>query len=132
MGFSKAWRFVRGVSLVAVVLLCIGTFICFLPAELDVSTVLTPAHSSPPLDRGADQGYLAVAQEEAAGEADKVPVNPDLLTMVVLGVCSLFGLSLGWVLTNSQKQGAMCSLGVVGPSLASAFEDLFFLGVFRQ
>jgi hypothetical protein len=129
MALSKAWRCVRGVWLVAAILLCIGAFICFLPAELDVSTVLTPTHSSP-LDRGADEGYLAITHE--AWEADKVPVNADLLTMVVLGVSALFGLSFGWVLTNTQKQGALFSWGVVGPSLASACEELSFLEVFRQ
>ena len=115
--------------LLAAVLLCLGAFLCFLPTELDVSNVLTPAHS-PPLDRGAEEGHLAVAQEEA-GQADKYPVNADLLTMVVLTVASFFGMSCGWVLTDSQWQGALCSLGVVSLSLASACEELPFLGVFR-
>jgi len=127
---SKERWFVRGVSLVAAVLLCVGAFLCFLPTELDVCTVLMPA-DSPPLDRGADEGYLAAAQEEA-WEADKDPVNAELLTMLVLGVFSFFGLSFGWLLATSQKQGALCSsLDVVSPSLASACEDLPFLGVLR-
>ena len=129
MRLSRAWRFVHGVWLVAAVLVCLGAFLCFLPAELDVSTVLTPAHS-PPLDRGAEEGHLALAQEEA-GQADKVPVNAELLTMLVLVVSSFFGLSFGWVLTNSKRQGASCSLIVLGPSLASACENLSSLGVFR-
>jgi hypothetical protein len=123
-----AWRFVRGVSLVAVVLVCVGGLLCSLPTELDVSTALSPAHS-PPIDRGADEGYLAVPKEEA-WEADKDPVNADWLTRLVLAVSSFFGLSLGWLLTNSQRQGALCSLGVVGDPLASACEDVPFLGVF--
>jgi hypothetical protein len=82
-----------------------------------------------PLDRGADEGYLAVAR--AAWEADKDPVNADLLTKLVLATFSLCGLSLGWLLTNSQRQGALCFLGIVGPSLASACEGTPFLGVFR-
>jgi hypothetical protein len=127
MGLSKAWRFVRGGWLVAAVLVCLGSFLCFLPTELDVSTVLTPAHS-PPLHQGADEGYLAVAQLEAA-ESDKNPVNADLLTMLLLVV--FFGASVGWLLTNSQRQGALCSLGVVRPSLANACKDLPLLGVFR-
>jgi hypothetical protein len=126
---SKAWRFVRGVWLVATVLVCLGAFLCFLPQELDVSTALTPIHS-PPLDRGVDEGYLAVFPEEV-WEADKDPVHADVLTMLLLAVCAFFGLSFGWLLTNSQRQGAMCSLGVVGPSMAGACEDLPFLGVFR-
>src|SRR5215216_7863180 len=129
MGLSGAWRFTRGVWLLAAVLLCLGAFLCFLPTELDVSNVLTPAHS-PPLDRGAEEGHLAVAQEEA-GQADKYPVNADLLTMLVLGVSSFFGSSFGWALTNSRRQGVSSSLIVLGPSLASACENLSSLGVFR-
>ena len=83
-----------------------------------------------PLDPGTDQGYLAVIQEEA-GEADKDLVNADLLMMVVLGVFAFFGLSFGWVLTNTQRQRVMCSLGVDGGPLASACKDLPFFGVFR-
>jgi hypothetical protein len=128
MGLSRAWRFARGVALVAAVLVCVGAFLCLLPTELDVSTALRPADSHP-LDRGADVGYLAVPQVEAGG-ADKDPVNADLLTMLVLAV-SFFGLCFGWVLTNSQRQGALRTLGVVGPSLASACEDLPFLDVLR-
>ena len=129
MGLSRTWRFTRGVSILAVAVVCVGAFLCLLPTRLGVSTVLTPAHS-PPLDPGTDQGYLAVIQEEA-GEADKDLVNADLLMMVVLGVFAFFGLSFGWVLTNSQRQGASCSLIVLGPSLASACENLSSLGMFR-
>ena len=99
-----------------------------LPTELDVSTALASAHSSPPLDQEANEGYLAVAREDP-GQADKVPVNADLLTMLLLVV--FFGASVGWLLTNSQRQGALCSLGVVRPSLANACKDLPLLGVFR-
>jgi hypothetical protein len=120
-GTSKAWRFVRGVWLLSAVVVCFGAFLCFLPTELAVSTALTPAHS-PPLDRATDDGYLAVFQEEASG-AHKDPVHADLLTMLVLAVSSFFGLSVGWLLTNTQWQGALWSLGVVGPSLASACEE---------
>jgi hypothetical protein len=131
MGLSKASRFARGMWLVAAVVVCVGAFLSVLPTELDVSTALAPAHSSPLLDQEASEGYLAVAREEA-GQADKVPGNADLLTMLVLGVSSsFFGLSFGLLLTNSQRQGASCSLIVLGPSLASAREDLSSLGVFR-
>lgn len=128
MGLSRTWRFTRGVSILAVAVVCVGAFLCLLPTRLDVSTVLTPTHS-PPLGPGTDQGYLAVIQE--AGEADKDLVNADLLMMVVLGVSAFFGLSFGWVLTNTQRQRAMCSLGVDGGPSASACKDLPFLGVFR-
>jgi hypothetical protein len=125
---SRAWRFTRGVSLLAAFLVCLGAFLCVVPTELEVCTALRAAHSHP-LDRGADEGYLAVAQEEEAWGTDKVPVNADLLTMLVLGLC--FGSSFGWVLTNTQRQRAACSLGEVGRSFASACEDLSFLGVLR-
>jgi hypothetical protein len=117
------------VSLPAAVLLFVGAFLCFLPTELYVSKALTPAHSHP-LDRGTDEGYLAVAQEEA-WQADKDPVNADLLTMLVLGVCSFLRLSFLCLLTNTQKHGAMCSLDVVGPSVAITCEELPYLGVYR-
>jgi hypothetical protein len=128
MGLSKASRFVRGVWLVAAVLLCLGAFLTLLPTELDVSTAFMPA-DSPPLDRGADEGYLAVLHEES-GEADKNPVNADLLTRLVLGLY-FFGSSFGLLLTNSRRQGTLCSWGVVGDLSASACEKLPFLGVLR-
>jgi hypothetical protein len=65
------------------------------------------------------------------GEADKDLVNADLLTMLVAGLYFFFGLSFGWMLTNSRRQRALCSLGVVGDPLASACEDPPFLGVLR-
>jgi hypothetical protein len=124
---SKAWRFTRGVWLLAVVVLCVGAFLCFVPTGLDDSSTLRAADSHP-LDRGADAGYLAIVQE---AEADKDPVNADHLRMLVLGACSFFVLSFGWQLTNTQRQGSSYSLGDVGPTLASACEELPFLGVFR-
>jgi len=130
MGLSKDWWFTTSVSLLALVLLCVGAFHCLPSTELDVSTVLTLADSLP-LHGGADEGFLAVPMEEAE-QADKAPVNADLLRMLVLAVSSIFGSSFGWMLTNSQGQGTLCSsLGVTSPSLASACEDLPVLGVFR-
>jgi len=129
MGLSKASRFVRGVWLVAVVLLCVGAFLNVLPTELDDSTAFMSS-DSPPLDRGTDEGYLAVLHEEL-GEADKNPVNADLLTILVLGLYFFFGLRFGWMLTNFRRQSALCSLGVVGDPSASICEDLPFLGVLR-
>jgi hypothetical protein len=63
--------------------------------------------------------------------ADKVPMNAELLTMLLPAVCSFFRLSLEWLLTNSQRQGALCSWGVVDSSLTIACEDVPFLGVLR-
>jgi hypothetical protein len=129
MGLSRAQRFARGVSLVAAVLICVGILLCLLPTALAFSTAPTLA-DSPSIDRGADQGYFAVPQE-GVWEEDKDLMNADLLTMLLLAVSSFFGLGFGWVLTNSQRQGAIRALGVVGPSLASAYTDLPFLGVLR-
>jgi hypothetical protein len=56
-----------------------------------------------------------------------------LLTMLLLAA-SFFGASVGWLLTNAQRQGALCfsSVGVVGEVMGSAREEyLPFLGVFR-
>jgi hypothetical protein len=64
---SRARRFTRGMSLLAAVVVCLGAFLCFVPTELEVCTALRAAHSYP-LDRGVDEGYLAVAQEEAWGQ----------------------------------------------------------------
>src|SRR5215218_7356838 len=111
MGLLKALRFARGVWLVAAVLLCVGAFLCFLPTELDASKALRAA-DWPPLDRGAEVDYIAVAQEEeeeAAAQADKGPVNDDILTMLLLWVASLFGSMFGWRLTDSQRQGTLRS-----------------------
>src|SRR5919107_2821549 len=119
---SKAGRFTGGGLLVAAVLLCLGAFLCFVPTELGVSKALRPAHSHP-LDRGADEGYLAVTQEEAE-KADKAPVNAGLLTMLLLAAAFLGASVVGWLRTNAQGQGALSfsSLGV-GEVLGRAREE---------
>jgi hypothetical protein len=131
MRLFRLWRYARGTSLLAVVMVCcVGAFLCLLPTELDASAALTTPHLLSP-DQGANQGYLAVPQEEA-GDADGRPVNADLLSVLLFVVC--FGVSVGWLLTNAQGQGALCfsSVGVVGEVLGRAREDyLPFLGVFR-
>jgi hypothetical protein len=131
MGLAKAGRCVRGVWLVAAVVVCVVALLCLLPTELGVSTALRLA-DSPPLDRGAQEGHLAVLQEgEEAWEAEKMAVNADLLRMVVLALWFLFGLSFGWLLSSTQGQGTLCSLGVVGRWLAGGGKELPFLGVLR-
>jgi len=82
----------------------------------------------PPLDGT----YHPFAPFTLADEADEGPVNAGLLTILFLAT-PFFGASVGWLLTNAQRQGALCfsSLGV-GEVLGSAREDyLPFLGVFR-
>jgi hypothetical protein len=68
-----------------------------------------------------------------AEEADMEPVNAGLLTMLLLAG-SFLGVSLGWLHTKAQGQGALCfcCVGVVGEVLGSVREEyLPFLGVFR-
>jgi hypothetical protein len=125
----------RGVSLVVAFLLCLGVFVLPLPATVsEVPSALAMANlprfdletngNGYPLD-----GTYLVAPAEEAKDAEKSPLNAELLTMLLLAVS--FGLSVGWLLRNAQRQGAFCSFAVVGHSLASACEDLPFLGVFR-
>jgi hypothetical protein len=122
-------------SLVVAFLLCLGVFLLPLPATgSEVPSALAKANlprldletngNAPPLD-----GAYLVAFGEEAEDADKHPLNADLLTMLLLTVS--FGLSVGWLLRNAQRQGALCSLAAVHPSFATACEDLPFLGVFR-
>src|SRR5215213_6234359 len=116
-------------------LLCLVVFLLPLPATgSEVPPALAMANlprvdlatngNAPPLD---DPYLLAPAEE--AEDADKDPLKAELLTMLLLTVC--FGLSVGWLLRNAQRQGALCSLAVVHPSFATTCEDLPFLGVFR-
>jgi hypothetical protein len=125
----------RGVSLVVAFLLCLGVFLLPLPTTgSEVPSALAMANmprldletngNAPPLD-----GIYVVAFGEEVEEAEKDPLNTKLLTMLLLTLC--FGLSVGWLLRNAQRQGALCSLGFVRPSFATTCEDLPFLGVFR-
>src|SRR5215204_7611824 len=138
---SKAGRSPRGGSVVMVVLLlCLGFSLTLLslpargsqdPSALgmnnNVLTVDQVANVNAPTLEGS---YYPFALAE---EADEDPVNSGLLTMLLLAA-SFFGASLvGWLLTNAQRQGALCfsSLGV-GEVLDSVRDNyLPFLGVFR-
>ncbi len=131
MRLFRSWWYARGTSLLAmVILLCLGACLSLLPTELEVSAALTtPAHSHHS-DQGANEGYLAVPQEEEAEDADKDPVNADLLSELLLVFC--FGAIVGWLLANGRGQRAFRFVGLDhGPSFVSALEDRSFLGVFR-
>jgi hypothetical protein len=117
----------RGVSLVVACLMCIGVFVVPLrvtgsevPSALAMANLPLPDletnENAPPLD-----GIYVVALGEEAEDANKDPLNSTLC----------FGVSVGWLLRNAQKQGALCSLAFVGASFATACEDPPFLGVFR-
>jgi hypothetical protein len=125
----------RGVSLVVAFLLCLGVFLQPSPAtgsEVPSAVTMADLPSVELLANGKgyplDETYLVAPVVEAEG-SDKDPLNAELLTMLLL--TASFGAIVGWLLTNVQRQGALCSFAVVGPSLASACEDLPFLGVFR-
>jgi hypothetical protein len=122
-------------SLVVAFLLCLGVFFFPLPAtgsEVPSGvTVTNLAHfdlatnwNGHPLE----ETYL-VAPAEEAENGEKSPLNAELLTMLLLALS--FGLSVGWLLRNAQRQGALCSLAGVRSSFATICEVLPFLGVFR-
>jgi hypothetical protein len=116
------------ISLVAAVLLCLAVFAVPLSATGPGEPSSLPMANSPRVDQGAngnghplDGTYLFVVSAEEAEDAEKAPINAELLTMLLLAASS-FGTRQGVLL---------CSLGVVRPSLATAREDPLFLGVFR-
>jgi hypothetical protein len=126
----------RGGSLVVALLMCLGVILLPLPptAGSEVPSALATANL-PHLDQATNgdshplDGTYLLAPGEEAEDADKYPLNAKLLTMLLLTLC--FGVSVGWLLRNAQRQGALCSLAVVGSSLATTCEDLPLLGVFR-
>jgi hypothetical protein len=135
----KASRSPRDVSDVRVVLLlCLIVCLILLslpargsqdPSALGMNNVLpldqVASVNAPPLNGSY---YPFALAEEAEDEA----VNAGLLTMLFLAA-SFLGASVGWLLTNAQRQGAsrFSSLGV-GEVLGSAGEEyLPFLRVFR-
>ena len=133
---ENRFRYVaRGGSLVVAFLMCLGVFFLPLPAtDSEVPSVLAMANL-PSLDletngnpQPLEETYL-VAPAEEAEDGERSPLNAELLTMLLLALS--FGLSVGWLLRNAQRQGALCSLAVVHPSFATTCEDLPSLGVFR-
>jgi hypothetical protein len=129
-------RYVAGFgSVVVALLLCLGVFLLPLPASGSEVPSALAMTNLPSLDLATNgNGHLLeetylVAPAEEAEDGGKSPLNAELLTMLLLVVC--FGLSVGWVLRNAQRQGALCSLGGFRSSFATICEDLPFLGVFR-
>ena len=122
-------------SLVVAFLLCLGVLLLPLSTTgSDVRSAVAVANL-PRLDvetngngHSLDGAYLLAPGEEAE-DGEKSPLNAELLTMLLLTLC--FGLSVGWLLRNAQRQGALSSFAVVHPSFATTCEDLPSLGVFR-
>jgi len=125
----------RGESLVVALLVCLGVFLLPLSATGSEVPSALAMGNLPGLDLETNgnghplDGTYLVAPGEEAEDGEKSPLNAELLTMLVLTLC--FGLSVGWLLRNALRQGALCSLGVVRPPLATSCENLPFLGVFR-
>jgi hypothetical protein len=100
----------RGGPLVVAFLMCLGVLLLPLPATAsEVFSTLAKGNlprvdletnrNAPPLD----ESYLLALGEEAEN-ADKHQLNTQLLTMILLAVC--FGATVGWLLRNTQWQGA--------------------------
>jgi hypothetical protein len=92
---------------VAAVLLCLWVLVVPL---LAIGSEVSPAlANSPHLDQDADGNdfpldstYLLMPAEDAEKEG---PLNAELLTMLLLAAS--FGATVGWLLTNAQRQGAL-------------------------
>ena len=124
----------RGGLLAMAFLMCLGVFLLPLPASGSEVPSAVATANLPSLDLATngnghplEETYLVTPAEEAE-DGEKSPLNAELLTMLLLALS--FGLSVGWLLRNAQRQGALCSLGV-RPSFATICEDLPSLGVFR-
>ena len=136
MRFFESRIFARSAPLAAVaVLLCVGVFLPWLANGLEAPGSLTGAHYSQ-VDHGANgdghppTGSSLSATEEYAKDADKRPVNADLLTVLLLAC--FFGATVGWLLSNAPGPEASRSSSIARhPSFVFAREDAPFLGVFR-
>jgi len=123
-------------SLVVAFLLYLGVFFLPLPATgSEVPSALAMANSPRVhLETNGNgqllDGTYLLAPAEEAEDGGKSPLKSELLTMLLL-LTLCFGLSVGWLLRNGQRQGALRSLAFVHPSFATTCEDLPFLGVFR-
>ena len=122
-------------SLVVGFLAYLGVFFLPLPATgSEVPSALAIANFSR-VDQATNgngqllDGTYLVALGDEVEDGEKSPLKSELLTMLLLTL--YFGLSVGWLLRNAHRQGALCYSGAVGSSLASACEDLPSLGVFR-
>ncbi len=136
MRFFGSRSLARSAPLAAVaVLLCVGVFLPWLGDGPEAPGSLTGAHHSQVHQVANGDGhpptgsYLPATGDEAK-DADKRPVNADLLTVLLLA-CS-FGAIVGWLLSNAPAPEAFRSSSITRrPSFLIAREDAPFLGVFR-
>jgi hypothetical protein len=122
-------------SLVVGFLAYLGVFFLPLPATgSEVPSALAMANLSR-VDQATNgnsqllDGTYLVALGDEAEDGEKSPLKAELLTMLLLTL--YFGLSVGWLLRNAQRQGALSSLPVVHRSFATTCENLPSLGVLR-
>jgi hypothetical protein len=134
MTHFDSWRFSSGASLVAVAaLLCLlGAYLSSSATGPDVPATLTMAHS-PHMEPGANGfpltgSYLAVPAEEAEND-DKGPVNPGLLTALLLAF--FFGMAAGWPLANGRGHQVFCASSAALRPLFVPCQGSPSLGVFR-
>ena len=122
---ENGFRFVaRRVSLVVAFLLCLGVFLLTLPAtgsEVPSAVGMTNLARVDLATNGKGHpldGIYVVMPGEEAKDADKHPLNAELLTMLLLLGC--FGLSVGWLLRNAQYGRAVrtCVLCLFASSTA--------------
>jgi hypothetical protein len=122
-------------SLVVGFLAYLGVFLLPLPATgSEVPSALAVSNlSRVDLDTNGNgqllDGTYLVALGDEAEDGEKSPLKAELLTMLLLTL--YFGLSVGWLLRNAQRQGALSSLPVVHRSFATTCENLPSLGVLR-
>jgi hypothetical protein len=135
MKHSGLARIARDAALVAAVLLCLAAFLSLpltgsqAPAALSTDSPHVN-QETPGSGHSVNGSYLAVLAEEAK-DADKDPVNADLLTAFLLIAVS-FGATVGWLFVHGRRQGAFRSVGVDHRwSFVTTREDRPFLGVFR-
>jgi hypothetical protein len=125
-------RLVVVLLLAGIMLSCLGVFLSLATTRSDVPSAFAGADVAH-VDRGAnvplpDGGYRLTLAEEVQ-ETHKLPVNAELLTMLLLA-CS-FGASVGWLLTNARRRRAIRSSGADRPPLVAAPEVPSILEVFR-
>jgi hypothetical protein len=125
-------RLVVVLLLAGIMLSCLGVFLSLATTRSDVPSAFAGADVAH-VDRGAnvtlpDGGYPLILAEEVQ-ETHKLPVNAELLTMLLLA-CS-FGASVGWLLTNARRRRAIRSSGADRPPLVAAPEVPSILEVFR-
>ena len=123
--------------LAGIMLCCLGVLLSLPLTASDVPSALAGAIVGH-VDRGANapaplpDGSYPLTLAEEVQQTDSLPVNPYLLTMLLLA-CSFGASVLRMLLTNARRQEATCCswIGDDRRWLVVAHEEPSFLGVFR-